>query len=279
MINLIKIQMKTMFQQIGVRVTFYLLTLAVVVNYVINLQQYKYVDRATINNFTDFCLLSGNNCPGWYVITLIWFLLVLPGGLSLAIDKKLNIDIYLVTRSHGKNKYLTSKIIATYLTTFFCIMIPFSIELLLNVCAFPIEASKKMLDISNEYYIAMGQTVDKDMFLYDYYTGNPILYTIIRILIMSALLAFLSLIPLAFSCIYNKYLSYLMIPVYFLLELFYNTNFDVFGHKIIHKYFSYIRFDSGSLRGEHVIWFFVLIGIVSCISISFIYVYERKKEV
>jgi len=279
MFNLIRTHIKIMFSQKGAKIAFYFITLCVVINYVNNLYNFKDVDRTCLNNFVEYSLLSGNNAIGWSVVSLLLFILVLPSGMSFGIDKKYSMDNHFIIRSKGKYRYITSKIIASFVVTFFCIFFPLIVELVLNICAFPMEASEKMVAISNILKIDDGEVFKTDMFLYKEFLYNPIMYSLIRSTLLATLCALLTILPIPFSCICNKYLSYLFIPVYFLLELYSFTCFKVFDHKVVHNFNSYVVWGYSSITNESFIWFYVLVCIITILSIVFTYFYESKKEV
>lgn len=272
-------QTKILLSQKGAKITFYILLIAVLWNYFLNLKEYSNVDKASMPAITEFCVCSGNNLIGGYVISFICFLVVLPGGISFAIDKKLNIDIYLKARCRGKYRYIISKMIAAFISTFICVSIPFLIELLLNACAFPVESSVKMQSISNVFLVRDGGGYNPHAFMYDAYMYHPIMYSFVRIMLLGLFASSLAIISMAFSCVHNKFLAYLMIPVYFLASIFMQTKFKVFGHKISHNYYGYLLWDEGYVTGEMMTWFYVLIESIVIASVIFILVYEWRKEV
>ena len=56
-----------------------------------------------------------------------------------------------VNRCGGYKNYYISKIAAVFTVTFVCFTVPFLIEIILNVCAFPNEASEEMRSVYQAY--------------------------------------------------------------------------------------------------------------------------------
>lgn len=244
-------------KQKGARYCFWFLILCVIGNYIRNLRIYQHIDRADMPSYLEISVCAVGNKFGWFLLTFITFLLVLPGGLSLAKEKRTKVDIHLINRCGGKVNYYISKIIAVMMVTFLCFAIPFILELFLNLCAFPIETSGKWLSVDIAYRQTEG--MKKSFFLYSIYQLHPAIYALIRIGITSGCMALLSVIPLAVSCIYSKYYAYLLVPVYFLEALFGRTTFSIFGHKINHEFISYLWWGDAGIDGKQM---GILVGIL-----------------
>lgn len=280
MFRLIKTQMKIMLNQKGAKIAFYSMMLAVFINYYQNIRIFRDIEKTSIPSIMELGIFSDNSIWGWYILEFICFLLVLPGGMSFAIDKKTNFEIYLTARSNGKYRYITSKIIAVFLTTFIVFSVPLLIELALNYNAFHCADKIEMQAISNYLLEDSGQiSINRKAFMVDEYIYNPELYSLVRIILFGLFASLMSLVPMAFSCVCNKFLAYLMIPVFFLVSLFGRTEFKVLGHNIPHNYVKYLIWTNQSLTGEQIIWFNILLGLVAFGSVLFVYIYEGGKEV
>ena len=222
----IKTQVNILIRQKGAQLCFLIMLSLIIGNYIVNLFDYRNIDQACVPNFLKLSVLDDENKFGWYFMTFMTFLVVLPGGLSIAKEKKTRIDIHIISSCGGRLHYYIAKIVAVMLVTFCCFAIPFLIELVLNLCAFPIEESESLLSVDIAYKQYCGEI--QECFLFDWFYKNPVLYVLARIGISSVLLSLVALIPLACSCVYSKYYAYLMVPVYLLFELFARCTFSVF---------------------------------------------------
>ena len=153
MLKNIKTQINIIARQRGVFYCFFLLLGCVIFNYIHNLKRCSSLERYMVPNYLNMSVFSYDNQYGIYILTFMAILLVLPGGLSLAKDRKNRTDILYVNRCGGYKNYYISKIAAVFTVTFVCFTVPFLIEIILNVCAFPNEASEEMRSVYQAYLL------------------------------------------------------------------------------------------------------------------------------
>lgn len=271
--RLIKAQCNVLIQQKGAVFCFLLLLVAVGGNFIYNVIQCWGIEQAVMYSFLEISVLSQENKVGWYVVMFFSFLLVLPGGMSLAVDKKTKTDILWVGRC-GKKNYLISKMIAVFLVTFLCFFIPFIIELGLNLLAFPATAHGNLggWELYRESYENVRQ-----YFLFTLYYAHPALYAVIMSVIISTAAALLSMVPLACSCFFYKYYAYLLVPVYFLLSLFQKTKFSFGKVNFSHNYYYYFQWCHGNIHREDLFVFGCLIMAISLLS-CVVVLYSVRKD-
>lgn len=274
MLRNIKTQINILARQKGVNICFWLLLLCVVGNYLRNIWYTRSIDCGNFRKVAGYSVWARDNVFGWYILTFFAFLLVLPGGLSLAKEKQTRMEYMLICRSGGRMRFYVSKIIAVFVVTFLCFTLPFLIELVLDYCAFNVPVEKNWNDAYVTY--CQSQGVKMDYFLNEIHQNAPILYALVRIGITGVWTAALAMVPLACSCIYSKYYAYLMVPAYFLLLIFQKTKFSVFHQNITHNYLNYFWWLDDSMDEKGMIVFSCLIGIVALVSIGVILIHAYK---
>lgn len=236
--KLIKAQCNVLLRKKGAIICFLLLTASAGGNFIFNVIKYWHTEYAEMPSFLEISLLAQENMVGWYIVMFFPFLLVLPGGMSLASDRKEKMDILWVGRC-GRKQYLLSRTAAVIIVTFLCFFIPLMLELVLNLTAFPINAHGNAGGW--ELYTAGYEENVKQYLLFSFYYAWPVLYAVIMSMVISLSAAFLAIIPLACSCFFYKYYAYLMVPVYFLFSLFQKTEFPVGKIKLSHNYYFYFQ--------------------------------------
>lgn len=213
--NLVKVQCNVLIRQKGCIFCFLTLCIMIGINFVGNVFRYWNTELAQMPSFVNISILSDEMSLGWYIASFFPFLLVLPGGLSLAIDKNCQEDL-LWTERCGRGKYMFSKVIAVLFVTFFCFFVPLMIELLLNCIAFPMSAHGNLA--GNELFSDSYQTIT-GYYLFSIYYTHPVLYVILASSVISGMASILSLLSLAVGSFFSRYYAYLLLPVYLLLSL------------------------------------------------------------
>ena len=273
MIRNIKAQVNIIIRQSGAKTCFLIMMLLIIFNYINNLINLQGIDVGQVPNFLEISVLSENNAKGWYILTFLSFFVTLPGALSLAKEKKTKINIHLVNRCGGRLKYYVGKIFAVMIVTFLCFLIPFIIELALNLCAFPIHNTKEFVDV----YIEYSKTTSG--FMYDIFQRQPVFYAITRIIYTSVMASLLSLVPLGFSCVYSKYYACLILPLYFILEFYKGSAFKVFGYYPNHNYMGYFWWGLLKNNRKDFIYFTGMVAVLAVISIAIIIINAIRGEI
>lgn len=259
---------KALMRQQGALLCFMILFLSITANFIINVMKYWQKELAIRPSFLEISVLSESNNIGWYLVSFFAFLVVLPGGLSLAIDRKTKEDILWCTRCGGRRNYMVSRMLSVFLVTFLCFAIPLLMELLLNLLAFPMEARGNFN--GGELYRESYDTMVKPYFMFHSYYFYPVLYALVRIGITGLMAGMLSLVPLACSCVFSKYYAYLLVPVYLLLSLLEKTTFRFFGIKFCHNYYEYLFWCDSGMTWKSMCVFGIMLGILSIVSVIFI---------
>lgn len=264
MLRNIKTQISILIRQKSANYCFLLMLAAVFINYIYNLISLRGVDAGDIPNYLYFSVLSNDNPFGWYILTFFAFLIAMPGGFSLAKEKHTKMNLQLITRYGSRLRYYSGKIVAVMFVTFICFFIPLVVELILNLVAFPRNSAANMVDIR----IAFDTEVNylDNGFMYGVFQRTPHIYAIVKILYTSFVASLLSLVPLAFSCIYAKYYTYLFLPLYFMLAFYQGSVFEIFGYYPNHNYLGYFWWGLMKNNRTDYIYFTGLVIFVALVS-------------
>jgi hypothetical protein len=273
MVKLLKAQLNILIHQKGFRFSLFFLLTAVAGNFICNVVKFWNIEQADMYSFLEISLLSQSNRLGWYIAVFFPFLLVLPGGLSLAVDKKTKADLLWISRC-GKGRYLLSKTLAVLLVTFLVFFVPFMLELLLNLIAFPLDAHGNYLWTG---LYQDGYEIVQKYFLFSLYYNHPVVYVLIRTLLMSVVAAALSIIPLAVSCYVSQYYCHLFIPVYFILSMIEQMKVTVGKVRFDYNYYGFIQWCTGSIDGKDTVLFLGMIAVLF-LSAGAVLLHEARKD-
>lgn len=97
-------------------ITFYIMIIFVICNYISNVLTYNGYDILEMYEPVKLLLLSDENVNspvGFYFMQIYPFIVVLPAGFSLSVDKQSNTMLFLCSRVGNRN-YFIGKIIAAF---------------------------------------------------------------------------------------------------------------------------------------------------------------------
>ena len=215
-------QVKFLLSQKEAVITFYILLAFVLSNFCRNVVDFQGSDVHAMVYPMRLLVLS-MDCLNYKASTLLMFiqiyplLVVLPAGLSLARDRNLGPDLLLTSRI-GSMDYRIIKVLGAGIATFIVFSVPFLLEMLMNMAAFPMKAFGNLSSLS-VYDPAYAAGVRNYLFS-GLYLRSPLLYSLLGILFF----AFLSGVLAAFtasisSLIRIRLLLILFLPVYALLTI------------------------------------------------------------
>lgn len=258
MIKLVRTQCKLLTHQKTCIFCFFALLAVISINFINNVRQYWNVEAADMPSFLNISTLSDEMSIGWYIIQFFPFLLALPGGLSLAVDRNTSERELWIERC-GKGRYIWSRIVAVLIVTFLCFFLPFLLEIFLNCIAFPVNAHG---NIANMELYSVNYNIICQYFMFSVYYHHPILYAIIMSMIIGGMAALLSILPMVFSMFVSKYYAYLLLPVYLLLSLV-SAVFSSMNHFSYNsKYYLMLQWCHGDVRKEDFFfWGGLLLGV------------------
>lgn len=213
--KLVKSQCTILMKKKEFTFTFILILGFIIANHGYNLYTYYGTEKAEMLTFPEISLLGANNTFGYFFLKIYPFILVLPAGLSIAQERLSSIDLLYVYRI-GRKKYYFSKYVAVFLTNFICFLVPFLLELLFNVAAFPLDVHGNAF---GDAIYGEGYSRICNYTLFSIYYNWPVLYALIMSVYFALLSAVFVMLPSAISCLYYKYKAYLLLPVYLLIYL------------------------------------------------------------
>ncbi|WP_157065218.1 hypothetical protein [Amphibacillus sediminis] len=197
-------------------VIFFLLMTLVLVNYFSNVWTYQGTDVVDMYHPMKLLTLSNWSKYSFYLMQYFPLLVVVPAGFALFTDKQLNQYIFIQSRL-GARYYLLGKMIVVFSVTFFVFSVPFLIEILLNLIAFPVSAVGDPSNIGI-YDVSYISGVHMQLFS-GLYIQSPYLYAVVFTLFFGVFSGVLALFTVAVSTFPIKFKVLLFLPVYLLLYL------------------------------------------------------------
>lgn len=125
---------------------FYALFLMVTLNFIENVTEFSGLDKLQMYHPMKMLLLSYNKTNyradlAILLTQLYPFLVCIPGGFIIQQEKQLGVDIYAISRQ-GKKRYFLVNYLSVFAATSLIFIIPFLIEIVLNVFSFPLGAQR-----------------------------------------------------------------------------------------------------------------------------------------
>ena len=153
LIKVIKKQTIFLLKQKEASLTFILLLAVVLGNYITNVLTFRGTDISQMYQPMKLLALSLNkvyfSANIQLLIVMIYPILVaVPAGFSYTKEQQTKEEVYMIYRL-GKNRYLQSKLWASFFTTTIVFTVPFMLEILMNMLSFPMNAIR---DLSNLQY-------------------------------------------------------------------------------------------------------------------------------
>ena len=185
LIKVIKKQTIFLLKQKEASLTFILLLAVVLGNYITNVLTFRGTDVSQMYQPMKLLALSLNkvyfSANIQLLIVMIYPILVaVPAGFSYTKEQQTKEEVYMIYRL-GKNRYLQSKLWASFFTTTIVFTVPFMLEILMNMLSFPMNAIRDLsnLSIYNTDYATMVHNYIGSAI----YIASPGLYAILMILV------------------------------------------------------------------------------------------------
>ena len=221
--GLFRISLKSLLSSKNYRLSFIVLILIMLLAHFVNvLSFYGDYDNFVPNGFYHFIGFSVFNSQIKYSLYYIVLPLVVSfgAGTGYIFDTESGLRQILLTKSRRKTYYLIL-IITTFLSGFILVFLPFLVNLVLSLIAFPLD--------STTFYannISMNQILWIDNLVFKtLHINNPLIYSLLYCLIPAVVGGLLSCITLCFSFFYQKNVitTALVVPfIYVLLTIFTN---------------------------------------------------------
>lgn len=266
----------------GSVITFCILILLVIANYMKNIKTYSGLDISLMYDHMKIILPSYNNVydrADYLLLFRLLFpiLIVLPASFSYINDEKTGRIVYLVSRE-GYKRYIYESIVANFMTTFLVFLVPLFLDLFITFSSFP---TKAKCDLSN-YGLYSREYADMvyNYFFCRLYLYNPYIYLLICIIRICSFAGILSVFPTLLSyMIPFRFRFYLFFPTYIILNgtivLNYVIRDKVFSTDI-YDYILLFNDENKSWKGYYVLVFFIFLADICFLFIGNL---RRRKQI
>lgn len=257
--------------------TFGLLFVIVGLNFVGNVLTFQGMDITTMYHPMKLLVLSYNriyhNADNTLLLIQLYPLLVAcPAGLLYAKEWQIGLNTLVGSRVGALN-YNLSKLAAVFCATAIVFTLPFMIEILLNIVAFPTNAIGDLSNL-NTYDPSYLQSIKNYIFC-DLYLVSPYLYAVVMTILFGILSGILGMTICAFSMtIHVKFRLLYLLPIYIFLNftIYILPNIADIGAKL-EWYHYYLLFND---ERKSVLGFFIVQVILIVYALMSAYYGSRK---
>lgn len=277
LIKAIKNQTIFLLKQKEASLTFILLLAVVLGNYITNVLTFRGTDVSQMYQPMKLLALSLNkvyfSANIQLLIVMIYPTLVaVPAGFSYTKEQQTKEEVYMIYRL-GKNRYLQSKLWASFFTTTIVFTVPFMLEILMNMLSFPMNAIRDLSNLSiynTDYAIMVHNYIGSAI-----YIASPSLYAILTTLFFGVVSGILGTLPVAISFVLTvKYRTLLILPTFVLLNATTYLNILDRNKSSLSWYKYLLLFDD---TPKNIIVPLMGVGII-IITIFGFYLYGRNKD-
>lgn len=202
--------------------TFCVLMLLVLANFVDNCQEYQGFDVMALAHTTKMGLLSWNRAGYKADLSMVFLqlyplLVVCPAGFVLAKERGTQEHVLMITHM-GSGTYYFNKLLSAFVVTAVVFAIPFLTEIVLHVIAF---STRPMGDLSNwSYYSEEYIELVRNYMFSDLFVRSPYLYAVVKVLLFGLFSGLMGAFGVAVSALYRvKYRITVFLPTFLLLNL------------------------------------------------------------
>lgn len=248
----VKAHLSQIMQQRMTQILLALLTCFVGYNYICNVLAFQGRDVVAMYQPMKILALSYDwdyyNATNMMLFVQLYPLLVAcPAGLALAREKQLKLNSLIETRI-GRFQYNLSKVTAVFLATLLVFSLPFLIEIVLNMLAFPLDASRDM----NHLYYYSTEYIEKvnSYWFSGLYLFSPYLYAVVMTVLFGAFSGLIAAMVAAFSSLFPVKFRVLYVIVPFVLLNSTDYLHHIFGNQVTYSWHKYVLiFGEGNRSG------------------------------
>lgn len=271
----IKMNLAVALEKKSIYIMYFFVIILVLVGFFLKLNTFEGKDINDLVNPMNLMFLSDETSGEINILFFQYYplLLVIPAAFAYVNDRDSGEMIYIKSRVGTKNYYI-GKYCTCFIVTFICFSVPFYIDMLLNLIAFPTQATANgYMDVvtSLEYEDKTAKYLFSSLWKYNRYLYSAIY--IAGVGVASALLATFAMAVSTFK--FMKYKILIFVPVYVLLFLISRIG-SMLNLSYSTNYYYYLSMFSDAKKNG-----FFLLGVVVFI-ISFVvvtcYVNIKKGE-
>lgn len=216
LMNSIKMQLRVIWERKVATTMFVILLALVLLNYFNNVFTYKGTDIVDMYHPMKLLTLTYYSGYSYYLMQYFPLIVVIPAAFSLYADKVSKQIIFIQSRIGARNYYL-GKLIVVFVVTCFVFSVPFLIEIILNMIAFPTSATGNTFNYDEFQFFDLI----KQYFLTDFYIFSPFWYSVFFTLVFGVFSGILVMLTVAISTFPIKFKVLLFLPVFLFLNLLY----------------------------------------------------------
>lgn len=220
--NFLLSQIKFMLTKKSAVLVYAIILFLVLANYFQNVFMYRGSDLVQMYHPMSLILLTGDTWGSQYLLQIFPFLVVLATGWTYFEDRLSGQQLFWTARV-GRTQYYVGKVLAVFVATFLVFSVPFFLEMILNMIAFPAGATGDLSNMPVYDEVLLEQI--KSYLWYDLYVYSRYLYVIFRILLWGLIAGIMASFTVALS-FFNifKFRVLLFLPVYVLIYAIYYAN-------------------------------------------------------
>lgn len=215
-------QIEFLLRQKEAILTFCVLMLLVLANFVENCQMFRGQDMVKLAHTTKMGLLSWNRASYSADLALLFqqiypLLVVCPAGFVLAKERGTQEHILMITRM-GSGTYYFSKLFSAFIVTAVVFIIPFLVEIPLHIIAF---STRPTWDLSHWGAYETQYIAEVRNYLFSgLYIRSPYGYAVVKIVLFGLFSGLMGAFSVAVSALYRvKFRITVLLPVFLLLNL------------------------------------------------------------
>lgn len=214
MFRLIKTDTKVLMHKKGFQIAFVIMLIyALLVTLV-----YAHIQKGSdVSMLYHPAILSGLNSDMeyvWFFCRWFPFLIVLPAGFSIVNDRNTNMKVFFECR-RGKKEYYISKLVSSFIVTFITMVVPFLVQLGLNVIIFSGGATRSMTNWPTYSSVYFEQS--EAYLLTDLFNENVYIYFICSLILTGIFSGCLAVFLVGISTLGFKYKAFLFLPIYLVI--------------------------------------------------------------
>lgn len=218
---------KTQYKIIVEKKSFYFMFVAVfgfmLFHFLGNVFEYAGRDVVDMYHPMRILLLAKGGRNYHYFILLYPIIVAIPAAFSYMYDQDVNEQIYIQTKT-GIRDYYVGKLVATFVATFMVFAIPFLVEIVLNIIAFPNNATGSLSNLSL-YDSTELESVNR-LLLPKLYAHSTYLYAIVLTIVFGIVSGVCASFALAVSMVIKlKYKVFVLLPAYVILYVLNNFQY------------------------------------------------------
>ena len=251
------------------------LTVLVLLNYVTNVLTFRGTDIVEMYDPLKMLTLSFdlqyfNNRNIVYLPLLLSLLAAVPAALSLSKERRIGEDTVVIARI-GRKKYYRTRFAVVFIVTAIVFVIPFLVEIALNLVAFPIKAEGDFLQFSI-FSAGSAEAIGNYQFS-ALYVFSQVLYVIVGTLSFGVFAGIIAVFSYSVTLIIRqKYAVFYLLPPFLLIQIWTSCSFsrNTMRYSWINQVFLFCNAERAPA------FFYTVISVLLVMAVIFTYVGSKR---